>query len=556
ERVGLITYMRTDSLNLAERALTQAREVIRDLYGAEDLPNSPVRYRTKAKGAQEAHEAIRPTDLARRPQDVATYLDRDQQALYDLIWKRTLACQMLPAKVMRSTVEIEVKAGNKNLVFTSSGKEIVFPGFLRAYVEGSDDPESDLSDRETVLPAMKEGQELDLLSVEAQGHTTKPPARYTEASLIKNLEEEGVGRPSTYSSIISTIQDRGYVFKKGNELVPTWTAFAVTELLEQNFMSLVDLKFTAEMEGELDDIADGKRDWVKHLRGFYSGDTGLAHRVETEGKDIPFPAMVLGDDPSGNPVVVRVGRYGTFVQRGEGGKGHTANVPEEMAPAELNLALALEMIDNKASGPAALGLDPQTGRNVFYRKGRFGDYLEVEQTEEEIAAAEKPRRVTLPKDVKGNALSAEDLALLIQFPRNIGNHPDTGEPIMVQIGQYGPYVKSGTDIRNVEGWREAGVLTLQAAVELLSQPKYRSARGAGATPNIEPIKTLGEIPGCAGPVRVMAGRYGPYVTDGKTNATIPKGTTPDDITADEALQLILARAGVPKTKKKFARGKK
>lgn len=554
DRVGLITYMRTDSLNLAERALQEAREVIRDLYGAEFLPNSPVRYRTKSKGAQEAHEAIRPTDLSRRPQDVKRFLTDDQFALYDLIWKRTLASQMLPAKVMRNTVEIEAKTSAGTLTFGASGKEIVFAGFLRAYVEGSDDPESELGDRETILPAMKVGQSVECRGVSALEHHTKPPARYTEASLIKALEEAGVGRPSTYTSIISTIQDRGYVNKKGNELIPTFTAFAVTELLEGYFANLVDLRFTAHMEEELDEVADGDRDWLDPLREFFLGDAGLQNMVEVQAADIPFPAMELGADPDGLPVVVRVGRYGTFVQRGEGGKGHTGNVPADYAPADLTLDLALKLIDQKSTGGMAVGKS-EDGRDVFLRKGRFGDYLEVEQTEAERDSGEKPRRVTLPKDVSATDVDEEQLAMLLTFPRDLGLHPQWGEPIMVALGQYGPYVKSASETRNIESWQRAAKVTRDEAIEILAQEKVMRGRGAAKTP-VEPIQQFEKMDGVAGPMKVLPGRYGPYVTDGKTNATIPNNIEPDQITADQARDLILARAAQPKRtikRKSFAK---
>ncbi|MBL8048088.1 MAG: type I DNA topoisomerase [Chthonomonas sp.] len=543
DRVGLITYMRTDSLNLAERALQEAREVIRDLYGAEFLPNSPVRYRTKSKGAQEAHEAIRPTDLSRRPQDVRSALSDEQYALYDLIWKRTLASQMLPAKVLRNTVEIEATTERGTLTFGASGKEIGFPGFLRAYVEGSDDPESELGDRETVLPAMKVGQPIECCGVGADEHHTRPPARYTEASLIKTLEEAGVGRPSTYSSIISTIQDRGYVNKKGNELIPTFTAFAVTELLEDYFTNLVDLRFTAHMEEELDEVADGDRHWVEPLREFFLGEDGLQQRVDRQAAEIPFPAMELGKDESGEPVIVRVGRYGTFVQRGEGGPGNRATVPDTVAPADLDLASAIKLL----SGPAAVGTDPVSGRPVFLRKGRFGDYFEVEQTPEEAEAGEKPRRASVPKGMSASEVTEEQMGKLLQFPRDLGLHPDSGQPIMVTIGQYGPYVKSGTEIRNIETWEQAAEITRDEAIAVLATAKPVRGRGAAAAA-AEAIKEFAAMEGVAGPMRVLAGRYGPYVTDGKTNATLPKDMAPEDVTAEQARDLIVARAGQPKKK--------
>lgn len=555
ERTGLITYMRTDSLHLAERALHEAREVIRDLYGPEYLPDKPVHYKTKAKGAQEAHEAIRPTDLSRRPQDVARYLDKDQLALYELIWKRTIACQMLPARVLKTAVKVEVTVGDERLVFHASGKQIVFPGFLKAYVEGSDDPDAELDSKETLLPPLQESEVLDLRSLDAEGHSTKPPARYTEASLVKRLEDEGVGRPSTYASIIGTVQDRGYVFKRGNELIPTFTAFAVTELLERDFTELVDVAFTARMEGELDQIADGKRDWVQHLREFYLGTgpkKGLEQEVQSRQRDIPYPSIPIGLDPeTGAPIVVKVGRYGTYLQRGEGGNGNTANVPADQAPAELSIEKALALLANKSGVEEPISIDPN-GVRVFRRKGRFGPYLEVEQSEEEKAAGAKPKRVTLPAELASRPLSDDEVATLLSFPRSLGDHPELGQEVTVSIGQYGPYVKCGTEIRNVADWQEAARLSLDGAVDLLAQPKGTRSRAGSSTPRaeIKPIQEFGELPDTAGPVRVMPGRYGPYVTDGKTNATLPKALDPALVTAEQARELILAKAAQPPSKLK------
>lgn len=540
ERIGLITYMRTDSLSLAERALTEARDVIRKLYGPEYLPSSPVRYRTKSKNAQEAHEAIRPSSLERRPQDVKAYLDKDQLALYELIWKRTLACQMLPANVMRTQVEVTVPIDGKDHTFGASGKEITFPGFLRAYVEGSDDPDAELESKETILPVLNQGEALGLVGVSALEHHTKPPARYTEASLVKRLEEEGIGRPSTYASIIGTIQDRGYIFKKGTELVPTFTAFAVTSLLEDNFERLVDLKFTAKMEDELDDIAEGKRDWRKELEGFFNGPTGLAHKVEHESLDIPFPVVPLGDDPeSGEPVVVRIGRTGAFIQRGAGGKGNTGNVPTGMPPAELTIEAALKLISTGSGGGEELNSLPD-GRTVVLRSGRFGDFVEVEQSEEEKASGAKPPRASVPKGTNVHDLSAEELEMLLSFPRSLVS-PD-GEAMTIAIGPYGPYVKKDGDFRNVADWREAAQLTPEAASALFDVPKPgRGGRGSGEGKTQSAIQDFGQLEGAEGAVRVLAGRFGPYVTDGKTNATLPKGTAPESISSADALAILLKK---------------
>ncbi|MCH7945220.1 MAG: type I DNA topoisomerase, partial [Armatimonadetes bacterium] len=513
ERVGLITYMRTDSLTLAERALKEARDVIRDLYGNEYLPDKPKRYKSKAKSAQEAHEAIRPTDLGRRPNDVKKVLSGEQFKLYELIWKRTIACQMKPAEVERTRVEVTVDHSGERFMFGASGKAITFPGFLRAYVEGADDPEADLGDRERILPVMKQGQELDLQSLFATEHATKPPARYTEASLVKELESEGVGRPSTYASIIGTIQDRGYIFKKGKELVPTFTAFAVTELLENHFRELVDTKFTAQMEEELDEIAAGTLDNVEYLRKFYHGTDehpGIAPQVSERGKDIPYPAM-----PVAEGIVVRIGRDGPFLQRGDGGSGNTANIPDDLPPAELTPEIALQLMAAKRSGGQALGVDPSTGQCVVHKTGRFGDYLEVEQTAEEKQKGDKPRRITLPKGLRPSEIEDADLAILLSYPREVGAHPKSGDTITVALGKFGPYISCGAKKANVGDWRKGPALTVEEAVALLEAPK----KGRSGP---EVLKALGVLEGLEGEVRVMSGRFGPYVNSGKVNAALPK----------------------------------
>ncbi len=551
ERVGLITYMRTDSLTLSERALQQAREVIKDLYGANYLPAKPVQYKTKAKGAQEAHEAIRPTDLSRRPQDIQKYLTDEQFKLYELIWKRTIACQMVAARVLRTAADIEGQTRDASLTFHATGKQIEFPGFLRAYVEGSDDPDSEIENQESLLPPLKQGQTVDLRDMKVEDHSTKAPARYTEASLVGKLEAEGVGRPSTYASIISTIQDRGYAFKKGNELVPTFTAFAVNEVMANHFDELVDIQFTAKMESELDEIADGQRDWVQHLRGFYSGEEGhkgLVQQIDEKTADIPFPAISVGED-----IVVKVGKFGTYLQRGEGGPGNTATILAETIPAELTLEKAKELL----GGPSALGVDAKSGQCVFLKAGRFGTYLEVKQTPEEVERGEKPRRASLPEGIKADELSEEDMQMLLSFPRELGTDPATGDMVTVIIGRYGPFVKGGEEIRNVADWRTAGRLTIEEASVLLAAPKeLRGGRGAARAP-AEAIQEFGKLEGAQGNVRVLSGRYGPYVTDGKTNATLPKTMVPEEISADQAIELLRAKAAAgPSKKKPFKKGKR
>jgi len=566
ERVGLITYMRTDSLTLAERALDEARHVIRELYGPEYLPKQPVRYKTKSKGAQEAHEAIRPTDLSRKPQDVKRFLSPEQFALYELIWKRTIACQMLPAQVERTAVEIEV-ATKEGSVFYASGKSIVFPGFLRAYVEGSDDPEADLGDKEKILPEIKEGDEFFpngqasarvapadkvVEDAKALGHTTKPPARYTEASLVKRLEEEGIGRPSTYATIIGTIQDRGYCFKQSNELVPTFSGFGVVELLENHFGEFVDLKFTARMEEELDDIAEGTQAWQPYLQDFFFGSAakpGLSKEVtEEKKKAIPYPRIAIGIDPaSGEAILVGVGRFGPFLQKGE---GERVGIPPETVPAELTVEKALALLAGKSEGPKVVGSNPATGEPVVVKKGPYGTYLETPEP-----GKKTPKRVTVPPAVHEDELDQAMVEKLLVFPRSLGKDQATGEEVTVNVGRYGAYLKRGETNRTLDPWDRAFTIELAEALPVFDQPVGRAARGAGAAK--APIKEFaaeGDQPA----LRVLTGFYGPQVTDGKTNATIPKAQDPATLSIEQARELIRARVEKGPTVKrgrKFVRKK-
>ncbi len=555
ERVGLITYMRTDSLSLAERAVEQARKVIAAAYGKEYLPSAPIFYKTKAKRAQEAHEAIRPTDLARRPQDVQPFLDQDQFRLYELVWKRTIACQMLPASFERTAVEVSVHpAGRPALTFAATGRRIVFPGFLRAYVEGSDDPEAQLGDQETLLPAMELGQELALHSLEAEGHSTRSPYRYTEASLVKVLEEEGIGRPSTYATILSTIQDRGYVFKKGNELVPTFTAFCVTLLLEQQFRDLVETDFTARMEDELDDVAAGKLSWDTLVSSFYWGadqTPGLVTRL-SQG-EVSYPTVDLGKDPAnGEEVVVKVGKYGPYLRRGEGGAENVVALPADLAPDELTLKLALDLLRNKGSERAPIAHEVASGRPITLQYGRFGEYLELELTEAEREDKVRPKRVSLPRGLKAADVTPEIARQLMQLPRVLGAHPDTGLELSTNIGRFGPFLKHGDEFRSLDSWQKACELELPAALALLREPKVaRRQQRSAVTKSV--LKDLGRLDGAAGVVQVLAGRYGPYVTDGEVNATVPKGTEPANLTAEEALALLAARRSSATKKRRGAR---
>ncbi|MCX7799225.1 MAG: type I DNA topoisomerase [Fimbriimonadales bacterium] len=547
ERVGLITYMRTDSLNLAERAVEQARSLIRELYGQDYVPAKPRRYKNKSESAQEAHEAIRPTDLSRLPSEVRPHLTDDQFRLYELIWKRTVACQMADARLMRAKIVVHAECSRGSAEFVATGQTIVFPGFLKAYVEGSDDPEAQLADRETILPRVEQGGRVEPSAVEARERTTRPPARYTEASLVKRLEEEGIGRPSTYASILGTIQERGYCYKRRDELIPTFLGFAVTELLERHFAELVDVHFTRRMEDELDEIAEGHRDWVAYLRDFYFGDDrqpGLRVLTEDEAKllSIVYPEVEVGVDPdTGFRYVVKIGRFGPYLV---GPDGKTAKVPEDLPPADFGVEQAKMLLLDGAKGLSKLAELEVEGVKATVRGGRFGPYVE-------FAASEggEPKRVTLPPDLKPEEVDSEALALLRQMPRTLGLHPESGLPVEAMMGRYGSYVRCGSERRNLQSWRQAFEIDLQGALELLAQPKVRRG-GSRATPK-EAIQTL-ETP--KGTLRVLAGRYGPYVTDGKVNATLPKDSDPKSITGEEALRLLEARreAG-PRPKRRSVR---
>lgn len=546
EQVGLITYMRTDSLTLSSQALSNIRGHISKEY-PDCLPDKPVQYTSKVRNAQEAHEAIRPTDVVRRPADVARYLNEDQRKIYELIWKRTVACQMKPARVLKTEAEIGVSAGADKLLFRTTGKQILFDGFRRVYMEGQDEDAEKEGERR--LPNLKEGLEVGLQKVEAAGHETKPPARYTDATLIKRLEELGIGRPSTYASIIAVIVDRGYVRKAGKQLIPTFKAFLAMEVLESGFHEFMELGFTARMDEALDEISEGKCDPKRYLTEFFLGvgeKPGLKKLVEERRKEIPFPKFAVGNHPtSGEPIIVRNGRDGhPFLQAGDEANKKYANVPDDLAPADLTVEKAVELLNQKSAPAESVGTDPVTGRKLLVRQ-RAGYYLEVERTPEEIERKDKPRWISLPPGVNPHDLSQEELDFLCQLPRVIGRRPETNEEITYRIGKFGPYVQAGTEIRNVDDWRAGKTLTVEQADEILKQPKGARAQAKAAGP----IQEFGSLEGAAGPVRVLAGRFGPYVTDGETNATLPKGKDPATITPDEANELLSRkRAAGPSTR--------
>ena len=563
---GHITYMRTDSTTLSDTALTAARNLIQELYGKEYLPPQPRRYANKVKNAQEAHEAIRPAgDAFRHPSEVAAEVGGDQGKLYELIWKRTVACQMEDSRGQSVKLSISASANGQELEFAVTGNTITFPGFLRAYVEGSDDPSQELEQRERPLPPVSEGEKLTGSEFEPKPHETQPPARYTEASLVKHLEELGVGRPSTYASILSTIQQRGYVWKKGSALVPSFKAFAVVQLLEKHFADLVDYAFTARMEDELDAIAEGREEAVPWLKRFYFGvdaapaknkkpappsssspsgtsnlSVGLRTLVAERLNEIDARAinsLPLGKDDQDRDIIIRVGRYGPYLQRQE----DTASLPEDLPPDEVTLEKAIQLLD-APSGDRLLGTEPESGLPVYVRTGRFGAYVQLG----EAGGKEKPRTGSLLKTMTPASMTLEDALQMLSLPRVVGEHPESHEPITAQLGRYGPYITCGKDSRSVEKEEEVFTITVEQALVLLAQPKTRGRRKAA-----EPIKTLGKDEFSGGEITLREGRFGYYVTDGETNASLSKGDSIETIENARAQELLHnRRERGPVTKKK------
>ncbi len=531
---GYITYMRTDSVELSATAVAASRDQITKLYGAEYLSPEPRSYSGKqAKGAQEAHEAIRPAGDFLTPEQVAAAVGPDEAALYDLIWKRAVASQMADAKGVSVSVRLGAVAGSgEDAVFAASGRTITFPGFLRAYVQGADDPESELDDKEKILPPLEEGTGLAVERLEPTGHETRPPARYTEASLVQKLEELGVGRPSTYASIMTTIQDRGYVFKKGSALVPTFTAFGVVSLLERHFPNLIDYEFTASMETDLDRIAGGEEESVPWLAAFYFGEDGLKQRVATRLDEIDprlINSIPIGTDDAGVEIVARVGRYGPYVEHGE----ERGSIPGDLAPDEVTVEKALELIEFQNRGDKILGTDPDSGLTVYGKTGRFGPYVQLGEQEE--GAKVKPKRASLFKTMELDALGLDDALRLLSLPRVVGVDDD-GVEITALNGRYGPYIQRGDDRRSLETEDDLFTLTTEAALKLLAEPPRR--RGQTRPAN---LKELGADPVSGKTVTVRSGRYGPYVTDGDVNASLPRGEDPEQMTIERAAELLQAR---------------
>jgi DNA topoisomerase I len=526
---GFITYMRTDSVHLSQQAIEAARGRIQRLYGAPYLSPSPRQFTTKTKGAQEAHEAIRPAGTEMRTSDELK-LAGVEAALYNLIWKRTVASQMADARLTQSTALLSAA----DAIFRAAGMRVDFPGFFRAYVEGSDDPEAALEDRENPLPKLAVGDKVELRELEALRHQTQPPARYTEASLVKMLESEGIGRPSTYASIIGTVIDRGYVARESNQLIPTFTAFAVTQLLEEHFPTLVDTRFTARMEDQLDEIAEGEADWLPYLRDFFLGPDGLDRQVR-EGEeriDAREASTIRLPDIPGH---IRIGRFGPFVEVPNGDETVTATLPDGIAPAELSAEQVDALVKAKREGPDVLGHHPETGEPIFILTGRFGPYVQLGEGTE----GEKPKRASLPKGITPEQMTLERAVGLLSLPRTLGKHPETGKEVRAGIGRFGPYVVHEGDFRSLPPEDDVLTVELPRALELLSQPKA-AARGP------KPLRELGSHPGDGEPVVIFQGRYGPYVKHGDTNATLPKGVSPEEVTLEQALELLEQKGAAPK----------
>jgi DNA topoisomerase I len=550
---GFITYMRTDSTTLSETAVSAARAQARELYGAEYVPDKPRTYASKVKNAQEAHEAVRPAgENFRTP--AQTGLHGDEFRLYELIWMRTVASQMKDAEGRSVTVRLGgTAASGEDVVFSASGRVITFYGFLKAYVEGRDDPDTESDDRETRLPNVSEGDPVTAASLNASGHQTKPPARYTEATLIRELEEREIGRPSTYASIIGTILNRGYVYKKGTALVPAWLAFSVIRLLEEHFSRLVSYEFTASMEDVLDEIAGGRRDRNTELAEFYfgGGDVEGLKQLVTELGDID--ARELATFPIAEGIELRVGRYGPYIESSPPDGGDAApvraNVPEDLPPDELTLEKAKELLANPAGEETRLGEDPETGLTIVAKNGRYGPYV-TELLPEDAPKSQKPRTGSLFKSMNLDTITLEDALKLLTLPRVVGVDPESGEEITAQNGRYGPYLKKGTDSRSIESEEQLLTITLEEAQKIYAQPKQRGRAAA------DPGKEVGTDPVSGQVVRLKSGRFGTYVTDGEFNATLRQGDDEATLTIERAAELLAERRAKGPAKKAAKRGAK
>ncbi|WP_061016529.1 type I DNA topoisomerase [Microbacterium sp. CCH5-D1] len=558
---GYITYMRTDSTSLSTQAVQAARSQAVSLYGDAAVPLKPRVYKSKSKNAQEAHEAIRPSgDNFRTPASLSSELDRDEQRLYDLIWKRTVASQMSDAKYETTTVTIAVDAGERKAEFTASGTVYTFKGFLEAYEEGRDEKRGDADAAENQsLPAVAVGDQLAVSDAEAKGHRTTPKPRYTEASLVKVLEEKGIGRPSTFASIPETILDRGYAVKRGQALVPTWLAFSVVRLLEEHFADLVDYDFTAALEDDLDTIARGEQNRVEWLKSFYFGSdahVGLRQVVDNLGE---IDARALNSTRITDTATLRFGKYGPYLEVADPAnpeaKPRIVNVPEDLAPDELTAEKAQELIDAPVAGDRVLGENPENGKIIVVKDGRFGPYVQendpvsedaaVDEATGEVVdkpkpkrgakkeAAPKPRTASLFRSMSVDEIDLETALQLLSLPRVVGVDPESGDEITAQNGRFGPYLKKGTDSRSLESESQIFDVTLEQALEIYSQPKYGAGRRASSA-----LAEFEADPVSGKPIRIRDGRFGAYVTDGETNVTIPRGQKVEDITFEIAVQML------------------
>jgi DNA topoisomerase-1 len=571
---GYITYMRTDSVTLSQSAIESARSSAKSLYGADYIPATPRVYEGKSKNAQEAHEAIRPAgETFRTPGELAPELSRDEFSLYDLIWKRTIASQMSDAKKMQMRVDFDVKTKTgAAAIFRANGSVVTFPGFLAAYEEIVEDKsgEDESAENDKRLPAMAVGDSIKVSNYICEGHETKPPARYTEPTLVKKLEELGIGRPSTFASIMSTIQDRGYVAKRGRALVPTFLAFSVTGLLEQHFGKLVDYEFTASMEEDLDRIANGEEDRITWLTKFFFGTEGNPG-LEALAADLgAIDAQQINTMKMGEDIEIRVGRYGAYIQKGVGDERKFANIPETMAPDELTLQVAIDLLA-QPSGERELGIHPETNLPLLAKSGRFGPYVTEVFPEPEMVVdkktgelkkprkkkdAPKPKTASLLSTMTLDTITIEDALKLMSLPRILGDYEEV--PITVQNGRYGPYMTHGTDSRTLTSEDQLFAITLDEAIELYKQPKVR--RRGVAKP---PLKDLGIDPASQKAVLVKDGRFGIYITDGETNATLRRGDNVEFLTLERGLELLAGRraweienGGASRVKKSSKRAKK
>lgn len=553
---GHITYMRTDSTTLSSEAIEAARELVRSEYGPAFLPDAPRIYTNKVKNAQEAHEAIRPAGTPFQfPNELRGKLSDDEYRLFELIWKRTVASQMANARGNNITITVE----GGGAVFTVSGKTIEFAGFLRAYVEGSDDPAAELADQEVVLPPVAKGQRVTCMGLDVKSRSTQPPARYSEASLTRELERLGIGRPSTFASIIDTIQDRKYVLKRSNYLVPTWSAFAVIRLFEEHFQSLVDYEFTAQMEDLLDAISRGESDHLDYLRRFYFGDPssrtgesaiGLRPQLDAKIKEVDARSICTfvlprsAEHVNDEPVAVRVGRFGAYVERGK----LRASIPEDWAPDELNYDKAIELLAHSSVAEEPLGFCPETKRPVFLKQGRFGPYVQLGAVEE----GEKPKNASLLKNMQPSDVTLDVALQLLALPRLVGIHPEDQQPIQAFNGKFGPYVKWGEESRSLPRELSLFTVNLEQAIELFRQPK--SARGRGPAARPAAIREFSSSPVTGQTMKLLNGRYGPYLTDGETNVTLPKDAVVESLTDELVAGLLAEKAALKPARKRGRTG--